>query len=173
MKLTSQSKTRLLASLAAAAGLLITACGSDDSGPTASSAAPPPSAVESPAPSAPAAPAGESVAVTSASSPLGEILVDSSGRTLYGFTEDDAGTSTCVDACAGAWPPAIVQGQPAVDGLDQALVSTVVRPDGTTQLKVGKWPLYTFSGDAGPGDVNGQGSGGSWFVVAPDGTLIK
>ena len=41
------------------------------------------------------------------------------------------------------------------------------------QLKMGKWPLYTFSGDAAPGDVNGQGSGGSWFVVGQDGKLIK
>ena len=41
------------------------------------------------------------------------------------------------------------------------------------QLKMGKWPLYAFSGDAAQGDVNGQGSGGSWFVVAPDGKLIK
>ena len=45
--------------------------------------------------------------------------------------------------------------------------------DGGTQLKAGKWPLYSFSGDAAPGDVNGQGSGGVWFVVAADGSLIK
>ena len=40
-------------------------------------------------------------------------------------------------------------------------------------LKVGKWPLYRFAGDAAPGDINGQGSGGVWFVVGADGKLIK
>jgi hypothetical protein len=33
--------------------------------------------------------------------------------------------------------------------------------------------LYRFSGDAAAGDTNGQGQGGVWFVVAPDGTLIE
>jgi len=40
-------------------------------------------------------------------------------------------------------------------------------------LKAGKWPLYYFSGDAAAGEANGQRSGGVWFAVAPDATLIK
>ena len=40
------------------------------------------------------------------------------------------------------------------------------------QLKAGKWPLYLFAGDAGPGETNGQGSGDVWFASAPDGSLI-
>ena len=47
------------------------------------------------------------------------------------------------------------------------------RPDGTHQLKAGKWPLYRFAGDSEPGDTNGQGSGGVWFVVDGLGGLIK
>ena len=125
------------------------------------------------APATPATPAAPAISAKTADSPLGTIVVDSSGRTLYGFTKDADGTSTCVDACANAWPPAIVNGAVAVEGLDQALFSTVQRPDGSQQLKMGKWPLYTFSGDAAPGDVNGQGSGESWFVVGQDGKLIK
>jgi hypothetical protein len=34
-------------------------------------------------------------------------------------------------------------------------------------------PLYYFSGDQQPGDINGQGVGGIWFTVAPDGALIR
>ena len=45
-------------------------------------------------------------------------------------------------------------------------------PDGTMS-KAGDWPLYRFAGDQAPGDVNGQGSGGVWFAMAPDGTLIE
>jgi Secreted repeat of unknown function len=33
-------------------------------------------------------------------------------------------------------------------------------------------PLYHFSGDQQPGDTNGQGVGGLWFAVTPDGGLV-
>jgi len=33
-------------------------------------------------------------------------------------------------------------------------------------------PLYLFSGDQQPGDTNGQGVGGVWFAVTPDGGLV-
>jgi predicted lipoprotein with Yx(FWY)xxD motif len=125
------------------------------------------------APTTAAATAAPAPAASLADSSLGKIVVDGSGRTLYAFTKDANGTSTCLDACANAWPPAIVTGDVAVQGLDQSLFTTAPRPDGSMQLKMGKWPLYTFSGDAAPGDVNGQGSGGSWFVVGQDGKLVK
>ena len=58
-------------------------------------------------------------------------------------------------------------------GTRRALFSKATRTDGTSQLKVGKWPVYLYAGDGASGDVNGQGSGGTWFVISPDGTLIK
>ena len=67
----------------------------------------------------------------------------------------------------------MLDGEPVAAGIDTQLVTTVERPDGGSQLKVGKWPVYHFAGDEQPGDVNGQGSGGVWFVIAPDGKLIK
>ncbi|HSK95040.1 MAG TPA: hypothetical protein VK891_00350 [Euzebyales bacterium] len=110
-------------------------------------------------------------AITTADSELGTILVNADGLTLYGFTDDTEGVSTCYDACAETWPP--VPGDAAPDAsLDAALFTTAARDDGGDQVVAGEWPLYTFAGDAAPGDVNGQGSGDVWFVVAPDGTLI-
>jgi predicted lipoprotein with Yx(FWY)xxD motif len=53
------------------------------------------------------------------------------------------------------------------------IFSIVSRPDGSHQVKAGKWPLYRFARDAAAVDVNGQGTGGVWFVVAPTGTLRK
>jgi len=105
---------------------------------------------------------------------LGGVLVDARGHTLYAFTKDANGASTCYDGCADAWPAVIVNGQIAVaDGLAADAFSLVDRDGGDKQLKTGKWPLYTFSGDDAPGDFKGQGSGGVWFAVAADGKLIK
>jgi predicted lipoprotein with Yx(FWY)xxD motif len=36
------------------------------------------------------------------------------------------------------------------------------------QVEYNGHPLYTFVGDSAPGQTNGQGKGGVWFVVTPD-----
>jgi predicted lipoprotein with Yx(FWY)xxD motif len=105
---------------------------------------------------------------------LGEVLVDGEGMTLYAFTQDGDGVPTCSGDCASTWPALLVEGEPTIaDPLDPATFSTVDGAEGGTQLKAGAWPLYNFSGDSAPGDVNGQGSGGVWYAVAPDGTLVE
>jgi predicted lipoprotein with Yx(FWY)xxD motif len=125
------------------------------------------------APAAPAASVSPIVGV--ADNALGSIVVDSKGRTLYAFTKDVDGTSTCADGCAKAWPAVVVKGDIVVGNrLDKGQFSSVARADGTKQLKLGKWPLYYyFSGDAAAGETNGQGAGGSWFVIGKDAKLIK
>jgi predicted lipoprotein with Yx(FWY)xxD motif len=129
-----------------------------------------PSAAPAAAPATTTAPA---LALKLADSPLGKIMVDADGHTLYAFTKDANGTPTCTDACAKAWPAAKVTGAPAADPAITAAITTIDAPGGGTMLKAGKWPLYRFAGDAAPGDTNGQGSGGLWFVVGADGKLIK
>jgi len=119
-----------------------------------------------------AAPVKAVVPVKTGDTNLGKVLVDANGRTLYALTDDTKGTSTCFDACAGAWPPLTVDGTSVPIGLDANVFSVAARPDGSHQLKAGKWPLYRFSGDAAAGDTNGQGSAG-FFVVTPAGTLHK
>ena len=101
---------------------------------------------------------------------LGDSLVDGDGFTLYVFANDTAGQSACDGACAEAWPPLVVEGDPAVgSGVDAALVSTITRGDGTSQVTVEGHALYRFAGDAQPGDENGQGVAGLWNVAGPDG----
>jgi predicted lipoprotein with Yx(FWY)xxD motif len=117
--------------------------------------------------------AADDAAVTVKETSLGDVLVGKDGMTLYGFTNDVDGNPTCVDKCADAWPAALVDTEELPAGLDSAVFSVVERPDDTYQLKAGDWPLYYYSGDKAEGDVNGQGVGGIWFVVAEDGTLIK
>ena len=115
-----------------------------------------------------------STAVKSGDTPLGKVLVSPSGLTLYALTTDTKTTSSCTGACAQVWPPLLVdKGWKAAPGLDGSLFSTLVRSDGSHQLVAGQWPLYTFSGDTKPGDVNGEGSGGVWFAAGVNGQLVK
>lgn len=167
-----------------ALGLVLAACsGSGSAGepttaPTQAPATSAPASVE-PSPEAPESPAESpadagSVTVDVASSGLGDILVDGEGLTLYAFTPDTDGESTCYDDCADAWPPLLSDAAPAAGtGLDAAGFSLVDRTDGGKQVVYNNWPLYYFAADAAPGDTNGQGVGGKWYVLAPDGSLIK
>jgi predicted lipoprotein with Yx(FWY)xxD motif len=151
----------------ALSAIALAACGTGGSGYGAS-----PSAVTTPT-SVMAIPTAASATVTSRDTSLGPVLADANGRTLYGLTKDTNGIPTCVDTCANAWPPLIVDGTSVPAGLDAKLFSVVARPDGSHQLKAGKWPLYRFAGDQAAGDVNGQGSAGTFFAVTPAGGLHK
>ena len=48
--------------------------------------------------------------------------------------------------------------------------STVSRADGVKQTAFMGRPLYSYTGDAKPGTVNGQGFGGFWYVANVSGT---
>jgi predicted lipoprotein with Yx(FWY)xxD motif len=112
--------------------------------------------------------------LATANSKLGTVVVDGSGRTVYVFDKDTAGsgTSACSGGCAQMWPAVTAgSGSPGVDGVT-GKVGTITRDDGTTQITLDGLPLYTSAGDSGPGDVTGQGVGGIWWVVAPDGKKI-
>jgi predicted lipoprotein with Yx(FWY)xxD motif len=110
--------------------------------------------------------------VAAADSDLGTILVDGEGDTLYLFTSDTQGEpSTCVEGCASAWP-ALSGTVSAGDGVDESLIGTVTNADGTEQATYNDWPLYYYAQDTGPGDTNGQGVGGIWWVVDASGNAI-
>lgn len=109
--------------------------------------------------------------LTLASSDLGDILVDASGKTLYLFMPDAQGESTCYDQCEAAWPPLTGQVS-AGDGVDASLLGTVPRTDGSIQVTYNGWPLYSFAADSAPGDTNGQGVNDVWFVVDAAGEAV-
>jgi predicted lipoprotein with Yx(FWY)xxD motif len=139
---------------------------------------PPPSSTTAPASAVTVGTLGQqttpsTVELTAKSSQLGTIVADGSGRSLYRFDKDSPQPSktTCTGACQTTWPPLVIapKGKVYVDGIAQSAVATVTRPDGSTQLTIGGWPVYYFSGDHAAGQTNGQGVNGTWFAVAPDG----
>lgn len=122
------------------------------------------------------APAGTANAVqlTVASNPaVGQYVSDAAGRSLYRFDNDTAKppVSNCAGQCATNWPPLIVARDQSsyVSGVDPQLVGFIERADGTCQITVGGWPVYYFAKDQKAGDLLGQGVGGTWFAVAPNG----
>jgi predicted lipoprotein with Yx(FWY)xxD motif len=111
-----------------------------------------------------------------ANSDLGQILVDSQGRTLYLFEKDRGTTSSCTGGCAAAWPPLPASQPTAANGTDDALLGTTTRSDGAPQDTYNGHPLYLYFLDQKPGDTNGQGVnafGASWFAITPAGTKVS
>ena len=93
-----------------------------------------------------------------------------SGLTLYRFTMDSPGTSTCTGACATIWPPLLapkgahVSGPHGVKGLSLLKVG-----NGHWQVAFDKIPLYRFEGDKKKGQAHGQNVEGAWFAVLKSG----
>jgi predicted lipoprotein with Yx(FWY)xxD motif len=177
------SVRRSLIVIASASLLLMAACSNDDT-PSAGSGA---TGAGSPTESATSSPASESESpasgggggeteVEAEDSSLGTILVDSKGNTLYVFLNDTGDTSTCTGDCAASWPALVAKGEVKAGGggdVDASLLGTTQRDDGSMQVTYNGHPLYHFAGDQAPGDTNGQGVGGIWFVVSPAGEPIK
>jgi predicted lipoprotein with Yx(FWY)xxD motif len=118
-----------------------------------------------------------SLTLTLQHSPVGQILATGGGDTLYDFVPDTPTHSACLnDGCVFQWPPLIDSGAVRLGkGLDRALVGTLRRPDGSTQLSYGGHPLYTYNGDVAPGVVMGQAidqDGGPWYVINAKGQQI-
>ncbi|MEU1090773.1 hypothetical protein ABZ401_28830 [Streptomyces sp. NPDC005892] len=100
-------------------------------------------------------------------------LININQAVLYRFDGDtaDSGQSNCNGTCAAKWPPVTIKegGNVYLAGVNPKDVAAVRRADGKVQVTVGGWPVYRFSGDAGAGDLNGQGLDGKWFAVGPKG----
>jgi predicted lipoprotein with Yx(FWY)xxD motif len=148
---------------AAAVSLLLAACGgsSTSSSTTSSSAS-----------AQPAAQVSTGAVVKTASSPLGTILVDSQGMTLYHLSGEQGGKFICTgSACVGVWHPLIAPSSATPSGAVGSL-GTVKRPEGTLQVTYKGTPLYTFAQDKQAGETNGQGikDVGTWTVVTTGST---
>jgi predicted lipoprotein with Yx(FWY)xxD motif len=152
------------AALTVLAALVLAGCGDDSSSSSATTTAAKATTTT--------VAASSDATVKVAASDLGKILVDARGMTLYAFTPDTATSSACTGGCAAAWPPLTATGTPTGEGVTGA-ITVIDRPDGTKQVVVAGHPLYTFASDAAAGDTTGQGSGGKWFVVSADGSLVK
>ena len=96
------------------------------------------------------------------------VLTDTHGLTLYYFTADSATQSACSGGCAQMWPPLVFAGSGGPTSSTALAGQLSVQMDANgNQVEYNGHPLYTFSGDTAPGQTNGEGLFGKWFVATP------
>jgi len=164
---------RVLAVLILAGAVAVAGCGGDEDEP-ASSQVPKPETTQAPrtetAKVAEPRPAG--TAITLRDSEFGSMLFDSKRQAIYIFERDPKNETVCYGECAEAWPPVLTKGEPkAAEGVDESLLGTVERRDGSLQVTYAGQPLYFYAHES-PGEVrchNVDLNGGLWWVVGPDG----
>ena len=111
--------------------------------------------------------------------PLGAVLVNSAGHTLYIYAPDKATKVTCVSACASIWPPVMLPSGAKASASGQvksSLLGSDSNPSGGRVVTYNHWPLYTYVTDTAPGVAHGEGinsAGGLWYVISPSGKVIK
>jgi predicted lipoprotein with Yx(FWY)xxD motif len=94
------------------------------------------------------------------------LVTNSKGRTVYSFAPDTSSKSNCNGSCAQLWPP--VKGPAKAGPGVTGKLGTIKRSDGSTQATYNGHPLYTYVGDAKPGQATGNNlnlSGGVWHEV--------
>jgi predicted lipoprotein with Yx(FWY)xxD motif len=95
-----------------------------------------------------------------------DVLANADGFTLYWFAPDTSTSSKCFGSCAIYWPP--VSGSPAAGPGVTGKLGTIKRPGGGLQATYDGHPLYTYIGDRGPGQANGNDldlNGGFWYDI--------
>jgi predicted lipoprotein with Yx(FWY)xxD motif len=95
-----------------------------------------------------------------------DVLTNADGVTLYWFAPDTSTSSKCFGSCATYWPP--VSGSPAAGPGVTGKLGTIKRPGGGLQATYNGHPLYTYIGDRGPGQANGNDldlNGGFWYDI--------
>jgi predicted lipoprotein with Yx(FWY)xxD motif len=108
-------------------------------------------------------------------SEFGSMLFDADDQAIYIFENDGHEQTVCYGDCAEDWPPVLTEGEPQGEkGVDDSLLGTVKRRDGSLQVTYGGQPLYFYAHED-PGEVrchNVNLNGGLWWAVAPDGERL-
>ncbi len=140
--------------------LIVVACGSSSSTSTGSGG------------TTPTAPTSSVALIKTASATVKgaseTIITNAQGMTLYYFMPDTATTAACTGTCAGIWPPLLFTGTGSpTSATPLSGTLSVVKDANGQQVEYNGHPLYTYSKDTAPGQTNGEGLFGKWFVATP------
>lgn len=104
----------------------------------------------------------------------GATLTLKNGDTVYRLTADSKNTSVCTAKCATIWLPVVLaKGQKKPVGEGVSSLGSFTRSGGAKQVTYQGIPLYMFSKDKKPGQVNGnvKNSWGQWYPINPKNPL--
>lgn len=107
-----------------------------------------------------------------ANSQFGSILTDENGKTLYFFSNDTKGSSTCSGNCLATWPVYYSSEASTDVKIDKSLLGEIIREDGSKQSTFKGWPLYYYAGDSESGQAKGDAVNKIWYVAKPDYLLM-
>lgn len=102
------------------------------------------------------------------------VLESNTSRTLYLLSNEVGGVVACTGACLASWPPMEVPTATAAASISlgagvDGKIGFVTRSSTEKQVTFNSYPVYTFAGDRGPNQSNGQGiqepSGATWYVI--------
>jgi predicted lipoprotein with Yx(FWY)xxD motif len=97
---------------------------------------------------------GSGGSLSTHSTSLGMVLADAQGRTVYELVGDTASNPKCDGNCQSIWPP--------------------VTSGGAIKVMAGH-PLFTYTGDTGAGQTNGNkvtDEWGLWLALSPNGSPV-
>jgi predicted lipoprotein with Yx(FWY)xxD motif len=119
-------------------------------------------------PPATTAPANSSLPLQQTVAGAAAWVAPANNHTLYQLSADGKNSSVCTSAsgCTGIWPPMAA----AAGSVTTGNFTPFMRSDGTMQWAYNGHPLYTYSGDSGADQTNGNGIvsfGGTWSVGRP------
>ena len=98
------------------------------------------------------------------------VLTDGQGKTLYYFDPDSTSQATCTssDGCAQTWPAFLTHAVAPASPSGVSGLFSIVNGNNGVQVMYNGHPLYTFSGDSGAGQANGDGYMGKWHAATPN-----
>jgi predicted lipoprotein with Yx(FWY)xxD motif len=117
----------------------------------------------------PVADAHAGLTVVTVAGTTGKVLADENGMVLYTDKADPSDTSGCVGECAKTWPPFVITDgeKVATTGTIPGKISSVIRPDGTSQVTYDGSPLYFYYEDPKPDISKGVGIDPDFALAHP------
>ncbi len=120
----------------------------------------------------PTQPTATGLVITTGQSEFGTMLFNEKQQAIYIWELEESSDAECYNDCAEAWPPVLTDGHPQATGeVNNDLLGTTKRSDGSTQVTYNGHPLYYYAHE-GAGEVechNISTHGGLWWVVQPNG----
>lgn len=117
--------------------------------------------------------------VTTHHTKRGNVLAAANGHTLYLFSADKPGKSSCSGSCTNTFMPLLSAVHPVAtkgSGVSAKLLGILKRSSRTLQVTYNGHPVYVLSRDKTAGQITGEGAhefGGRWYIVNMAGNAVK